>query len=181
MLNQLRAILSPPNNPIDVNERILDENVKAIGVSFPVDYVEYSRIYGTGQVSVGKYKWEVWSAFRPRYLGLCQRFHDIWSEMREALETFHLPLGLFPEDGGLLPFAKCDNGVWFCWRTVGEPSTWQVVVLWAYDDDGFQSFDLVFSEFLFRLLTRQLQVEGYSEQWNAQTDISFTSESYYQV
>lgn len=45
----------------------------------------------------------------------------------EFPETFPDPR--FPAEGGLLPFARSDNGAYFCWRAEGPPDAWTSTVI----------------------------------------------------
>lgn len=173
---RLQTILRPPSTPIDVNEEVLRANMNFIKLSFPDDFLLYSSLYGSGAIYVGPYSWEIWSAARPSYPSAVAKFSQMHSELRDALETHTVPLGLFPEAGGLLPFG-IRSDVTFTWKTVGQPNEWKVVVLWSYDEDSYQIFDMTFSEFLFKLLTRQISVAGFHTEWSM-TDIAFTQEIY---
>src|SRR5438874_2295259 len=97
MLNELETLVPAPANPLDVDEAVLEQNEKVIGITFPDDFVQYGLKYGSGQVSVKAYSWEIWSACRITYPKIVKEFHDTYYPMREALETYDISLGLFPE------------------------------------------------------------------------------------
>lgn len=175
-LTRLQTVLRPPSAPIDVDRKALWANIESLRISFPDDFLQYSLLYGSGTIRVGPYSWEIWSAARPSYPSTVANFSQIQSELRDALETHAVPLDLFPEAGGLLPFG-IRSDVWFTWKTAGHPNEWKVVVLWSYEPDSYQIFDMPFSEFLFKLLTRQISVAGFHTEWNV-ADISFTQDVY---
>jgi len=177
MLDKLTELIPIPTAPIDTSEKGLVAVSKALGVRFPADFLEYSRTYGSGTISAKVYDWEIYSAFRRTYPEFVTRFVARHDAFRRAMETEHIPLGLFPEPGGLLPFGRRDS-VFFCWRTVGRPNDWTVGVIWEYQEGGFQLFDLNFSEFLTAFLARKLHVAGYTTKWNPKKDITFESEVY---
>lgn len=177
MLNKLTSLIPMPTAPIDTSEKRLTAGSKALAVRLPADFLEYSRTYGSGTISTQAYSWEVYSVFRRTYPAFVAKFFSRQDTYRRAMETTHLPLGLYPEPGGLLPFGGRDS-VYFCWRTIGEPDEWTVCVLWRYEERGFQLFDLSFSEFLVALLTRKIKVAGYRSRWNPKKDITFESEVY---
>jgi len=84
----------------------------------------------------------------------------------------HLPLGLFPEPGGLLPFGHRDDK-YFTWKTDGDPDRWRVVVIWRYDEEGYQEFNMGFLEFLVGFLTLEIHLPGFQLSWDPSTDLSF--------
>jgi hypothetical protein len=178
-LEQIRTIVPVPASPIDVDEPVLRKNEAALNTRFPEDFVAYARVYGSGSVVAGPYSWEIWSPFRTAYPRIVENFAWIWGEVRDALETHEVPLGLFPEPGGLLPFGVRSD-VWFTWRTRGQPDDWNVVVMWSYEDDSFEVFEMGFAEFLFRLVTKRIDVAGFQSPWD-EKEISFEPKVYYNV
>ncbi len=177
MLDKLHEILSPSNTPIDVEESQLEKTISELGVVFPIDYLKYSQVYGSGTIVVNEeYDWEIYSAFRPTFPRFVRRFFDRQDSYRKATENLHIPLGLFPEAGGLLPFGHRDD-VYFTWKTNGPPDEWTIVVLWLYQEGGYQEFAIGFVEFLVEFLCQRITLEPYqSATWNPETDISFEPE-----
>ena len=175
MIGNLKKLLPIPITPIDIDESILQTNIAALKTDLPRDFIEYSRVYGSGGINVKFYTWEVCSAFRPSFPGFVADFFTCQAAFRDAMETFDIALGLYPEKGGLLPFGVRDD-VYFTWKTDGSPDKWKVTVIWTYEQDGYQSFDLCFLDFLEKLLTRKIEVVGFRSTWNAKSDISFRSE-----
>src|SRR5262245_4197011 len=175
MIENLRKILPIPESPIDTDESVLKKIAKALKVHFPNDYLEFGRTYGSGTISVGVYEWEIYSPFRLTYPDFVRHFFKRQDAFRRAAETTGLPLGLFPEAGGLLPFGHRDD-VYFCWKTDGDPNTWPVHVIWEYKEGGYQTFQLHFSEFLVALLTRKVTVAGFKSIWKPKKDITFQPE-----
>lgn len=175
MLDKLKGLLPTPKYPIHFDESILEKNQAVLGTEFPSDFLDFSRRYGSGSISVKAYEWEVYGALDSSFPQFVDSFRFSKGEYREAMETFDVPLGLYPEEGGLLPFAV-RNDVYFTWKTDGSPDEWRVVVLWTYDIDGYEQYDQNFSEFLVKLLTRQIQVAGFKTEWDPAKDISFEPE-----
>lgn len=176
-LTRLQALVPPPAAPIDIDDATLQANLKSLKTNFPSDYLQYAKLYGSGRMHAGPYDWEIWSPARPSYPATVKRFHRVWSQARDAMETKDVPLGLFPESGGLLPFGKDDERGWFTWNTGGPPDDWKVVVIWNYSHDSYQNFDMNFSEFLYKMLTREIYVAGFRSEWTA-SDITFEPEVY---
>src|SRR5438128_1827733 len=113
-------ILPPPVNPLDLAEPTLARNERVLRIKFPTDYVAFGRLYGSGTIK-SAYSWEVWSPFRSTYPLIVLEFSRIWNIFREAMDIDDVPFGIFPDVGGILPFAKTPDGDWVCWRTKGEP------------------------------------------------------------
>ncbi len=179
MFSDLRLLMPEPKFPIDVDTVFAEKNQEELGILFPDDYLAFGRIYGTGTIIVhldgeSFYTWHIVSPFCPQYPAYVRKFSEIRTEDRAFYGSFDLPLGIFPEAGGLLPFGTRDD-LNFTWRTVGEPKDWTVVVIWAYDRGGYVTTELGFSDFLVQFLTRQLAIPGY-EPWDTQR-ISFEPEA----
>ena len=56
------------------------------------------------------------------------------------------PHPLYPEPGGLLPWAVTDHSAHLCWLTEGPPASWPVV-LWSREDD-YETYDCGAAAFL---------------------------------
>ena len=171
LLEELKRIVPVPEAPIDVDQSMLADTIKALNVPFPQDYLAYARVYGSGTI-MAKYAWEIISPFRPNFPEFVRKFFRRQDGYRQPMETQHLPLGLFPEPGGLLPFGH-DDDEYFTWKTDGDPDRWRVVVIWRYDEEGYQEFNMGFLEFLVGFLTLKLKVPGYDLLWDPKKDISF--------
>ncbi len=171
MFEELRALIPPPESPIDIAPAQVKLNESALGIRFPSDYLAFGSVYGTGRVFVhldeeSFYFWHIVSPGCSRYLEFVKKFSERHIEERDAYESFDLPLGIFPESGGLLPFAHRDD-LYFTWKTVRDPNDWTVVAIWAYDEGGYMTTDLSFSDFLVFFLTRKLVIKGY-EPWSTE-------------
>jgi hypothetical protein len=173
LLKKLQAIVPVPASPIDVGDVVMKKSMKTLKVGLPQDYLAYARIYGSGTVSCRVYSWEIFSPGRPSFPKFVSEFHDDQGVYRKAMDTFdEVDLGLFPEPGGLLPFGERDD-LYFTWKTDSAPDRWKVVVIWRYEKGGFQWFKMGFTEFLIKLLTRKITVDGFKSKWDPKSDISF--------
>jgi len=171
---ELTSILPPPENPLDLDEAMLQRAERVLRIKFPTDFLEFSRTYGSGTIKAA-YSWEVWSAFRPTYPLLILEFSRIWNIYRDATEIRDVPFGIFPEVGGLLPFSRTPNGDWVCWRTVGEPDTWDVVDMGEYSMEACEVLGMSFSEYFVSVLNRKhiLQRHQNGNVWDPQKDLTF--------
>jgi hypothetical protein len=61
---------------------------------------------------------------------------------------------------------------------MGKPDAWTVVVIWLYEERGYEEFSMNFSQFLTALLTREITVTPWKSAWNPETDLSFETRIY---
>jgi hypothetical protein len=120
--------------------------------ALPPDYRRLIERYGSGSFA-GRVT--IFNPFDPNpYVEL------IASAMR-ALETdratrhefpddYQFPL--YPEPGGILPWAITDGGDTLYWMEAGEPAAWPIVIVGARELAG-ETFDLCVTDFLARWLT----------------------------
>src|SRR5579871_2413771 len=144
-MRDLIKILKPPSTPLDRDESALARAERVLRLKFPSDFLEFGRIYGSGTIKTA-YSWEVWSPFRPTYPLIVLEFARIWNIFRDSMEVHDVPFGIFPEVGGILPFAKSADGDWVCWRTIGDPDDWDVVDFGQYQADGYELLNMGFSQ-----------------------------------
>jgi hypothetical protein len=176
----LVRILPPPENPLDSEEALLSRNERALRIKFPDDFIEFGRTYGSGTVR-SAYSWEVWSPFRPTYPLIVLEFARIWNIFKDATEVSGVPFGIFPEVGGVMPFAKCPGGTWVCWRTAGKPDEWDVVDLGQYEAGGYEIVRGGFANYFLSVLTRRAVLNRHKggNTWNPTKDLQFEQEVYY--
>lgn len=92
MFDALKRLLPIPSSPFDVVKSDMTANQTVLGAQFPDDYIAYSLTYGSGTISVGTYSWDVWSACCPSFPAIAEDFFQQNAVLREALETFDLPV-----------------------------------------------------------------------------------------
>ena len=96
-ITELAKILAPPDAPLDQGEEWLERNQGILRISFPSDFVDFGRTYGSGEIS-SAYSWEVWSPFRPTYPLIVLEFSRIWHIYKDAMEVTDVPFGIFHEE-----------------------------------------------------------------------------------
>jgi hypothetical protein len=147
-LERLIQIVRPPEEPVEIGDDTAFAAVEQqLGLSLPRDYKEYIATYGSG-------RWHVfWWILNPfsenEHLNLLvqsqNRRPKKWSALdaeravRESEKKY--PHAIYPESGGLLPWAITDNGGRMFWLTAGEPSGWKTVY-YASRDPNFEVHDL---------------------------------------
>lgn len=166
--SELAALVSPPEHPMDFDDASLQRNQGILRIEFPQDVVEYARTFGSGTFDAA-YSWEVWSPARRTYPLIVLEFSRICNIFKEAMEIDDVPFPIFPEVGGILPFASSDGGDWVCWITDGEPDDWKVVDLYQYEQGFYQVLEMGFSEYFIKVLTREIVLDRHKEgeTWNS--------------
>ncbi|MEZ6057218.1 MAG: SMI1/KNR4 family protein [Planctomycetaceae bacterium] len=179
LIQELVKVLPPPSKPLDTDESLLVRLETCTRTPFPADFIEFGKVYGSGQIK-SAYSWEVWSPFRSTYPLIILEFARTWELFRDAMELGNEPFRIFPQVGGLLPFAQSDGGDWVCWETVGEPDEWGVVDIYSLDEGQYERLDMGFSEYFYNVLTRKTVLNRHREgdSWNPETDLSFSAVAY---
>jgi hypothetical protein len=127
--SQLRDAVPPPSRPVEVGSMELFATVEArLGLALPDDYKHLVCAYGTG--SWKGFLWVLNPFSSNRYLNLFEQA-KCQLEAERAIRTDwprDVPFALYPEPGGLLPWAMTDNGDRLYWLTAADPVHWPTVV-----------------------------------------------------
>lgn len=128
-----------------------------IGTVLPRDYKELAEYFGPG-------------GFFPFLALLVPGIANPASELRRSLARWQrvdaedqgetrkiTPFPHFPHPGGLIPWGGSGHGERFCWRTVGEPDDWPVIVIPSRGTDVYEHQGTMTS-FLRALLTDELDI-----------------------
>lgn len=147
-LQKLVQVLKRPSRPhyavTEASEwlAIMDK----FGVRLPTDFQDFIGIYGTG--TVGDFVL-IFNPFSPdKYSNLFFNMEFILSSAYQAKE---FPLPLYPQSGGLLPFAKTDDGDYLWWKTEGEADNWTIVVT-EVRSDNYEVYPMTMTDFLVKLI-----------------------------
>jgi hypothetical protein len=169
---QLTALVPPPDPPVDPPSasRIADIESR-INLTLPDDFKQIVRAYGAGQ----------WQSFFCLFdLSLDSAFDDWRSPADRTAGTMELQLPymrmcrevagecglddwdfpIFPEAGGLLPWAVTENGGCLFWLTKGGRSKWPTIY---FPDDRrveFEELQLSCSEILVGLMSGENPIFG---------------------
>jgi hypothetical protein len=107
-----------------------------LGTRLPAEYVDLMETYGAGC-------WTDWLRFKVP-LGTeeydlapwAEWYHDTYRDHRARFPRNH-PLAVWPEPGGLLPFADSIDGDQLCWLTEGAtPGDWPLIVVPRHAPQG---------------------------------------------
>lgn len=126
-LSELLTVLPPP---ADVVASVGDWRVieAQLAVPLPSDYKEFVSLYGVGSV-----RESIWilSPFS-KYFSLQEKLQEhrrVHAELTENLGHDIIPYPVFPEPGGILPWATTSDGSVCSWVTTSSaPDSWVVFV-----------------------------------------------------
>ena len=132
MLERLRRLLPPPADPVEPGRPDGWPAVEAaLGTGLPSDFKAFIERYGSGVVDDFLY------LFNPFTQGqdgnLLAEKDRVLAAYRQTRARFpdRLPLPPFPDEGGVLPLGRTDNGDELYWVTQGQPDRWPVALVEA--------------------------------------------------
>jgi hypothetical protein len=130
MLERLRQLLPPPADPVEPGRPDSWAEVEAaIGTQLPTDFKAFTELYGSGMVDDFLYLFNPFAAGKDGNL-LIEK-DRVLAAYRQSRARFpdRLPLPPFPEEGGVLPLGRTENGDELYWVTEGHPDDWPVALL----------------------------------------------------
>lgn len=170
-LERLLRLVPPPKRPVFAGTLAAFRAVeRALGLKLPDAYKRVVRAYGQG---LWQGFWCIASPFAEDGPGRPRPWHlprygvtagpECCAILRgsEALHPGFLPWPIYPEAGGLFPWAMTDNGGVLYWLTAGDPEGWPTI----YDPHDLRPshwprFDVPFAELVFRCVTGDCGVFG---------------------
>jgi len=144
-IEKLLKLVPPPAKPYEVGDpKKWSSFEKKLGTKLPSDYREFVMHYGTG-LFAGLYM--IYNPYsKSKYLSLLE---CVDTQPDDALEPDDYEF--YPEEGGLLPWGKDENGNYYYWKADGEPDEWTVVQC-NERGDGYAAHNLGMSAFLLGIL-----------------------------
>ena len=155
---QLYEAISPPSKPREAGNVAAFTAVEtSLALLLPEDYKRLIGTYGTGVWK--EFLWVLNPFASNVYLNLFEQVKRQLDAERKIRADWpgNVPFALYPEQGGLLPWAMTDNGNRLYWQTVGDPAHWPTVI---YESRGpeFECFPFGCCEFLLRWVSGKLPV-----------------------
>jgi hypothetical protein len=151
--DQLRTLAPPPEKPVENGTvdkfRVVEEHLK---LQFPSDYKQVIRSYGHGTWRGGLILFNPFTS-DVSYNLIAAATGQLEEAEHHLLFPEDAPFPLYPEPGGLLPWAKTEQNEILYWLTDGDPETWRTIFA-SGDPLKYQQFDLGCSTFLFQWLQR---------------------------
>jgi hypothetical protein len=121
---ELTNLVKLPSTPIERGSLAVWEAVQLdLGLRLPNDYYEYGVTYGSGTMCNGFLLIANWAA--PHYRAFIAAETKA---IRAAGTSSFRQVVVYPENPGLFPWGRDENGSSLCWLTSGEPANWPVVV-----------------------------------------------------
>lgn len=146
--------LAPPTGQRDGIPDLAErwaEVERKLGLTLPTSYKNVASIYGDGMFGG-------WIRFRDILMGTdwwityVRKHYDYGRDKRNP--GLHR---LYPEPGGLFPWALDDNSGQLCWLTSGHPDSWPIVLLDNYYEQQDEYGELTIDEFLVGWLEGRLK------------------------
>ncbi|MGW3630362.1 SMI1/KNR4 family protein [Streptomyces sp. NPDC005122] len=132
--DDLRRHNPPPSQPLWANGD-WNEVESALGLQLPTDFKQLIGAYGAHHFAGFLTPLTPFGG-RDLLVGPAKRLLDQERGFRDSSPE-DCPYPFYPEPGGLLPWARTDNGDTVCWLTDGKPAAWTVVCWnprgWYYD------------------------------------------------
>jgi hypothetical protein len=170
-LKRLVRMVPPPKKPQEAGTAAGFRRVEAkLEIKLPDDYKQLVHLYGCGQ---WQEFWYILNPFSENEFGnllfqcrtrVKQRTTMLDAErvMREEYNTHSelygkYPYPIYPEPGGIVPWAWTDNGGRFFWATSGPPAKWPTVY-WAGRTMEYERFKMPCAELVFKAVSGQLPV-----------------------
>jgi hypothetical protein len=147
-LEELTRVVSPPPDPVETGDaETLSRIEQRLRITLPNDYIELARKYGTGGFLGGGFGFlRVLNPFAAYYFEKVQEIGEVWRGIKADRED-SVPYKIFPEVGGLLPWADDADGSMLFWLTNGDPEYWPILAV-APRSDYYQRFDMSITTFL---------------------------------
>lgn len=172
-MNQLRDLISPPQNPQDSGKPKAWEKIeKRLGILLPPDYKDFIDIYGTGSFDDFVIVYNPFA--QNEYLNLLYALDTLHQADKQTqllgdpVWTAVHPFQLYPTPEGLLPWGCATPAVlprrqWHCtlggtlfWQIKGPPETWETI-FYNLRSGEYEVWKHPMSEFLARLFNRQIE------------------------
>ena len=154
-IDDLKAILPVPPSTVETHSRTWSAVEQEIGTRLPDDFKAFIELYGSGRIS--EFIWVLNPFASNQFINLGRQVVDRLGALEALARDFceQCPYPLFPQSGGLLPFAVTDNGDVVYWITNGDPNAWRVVVNQARGPK-YEEFALNATDFLAGVLTHRI-------------------------
>lgn len=132
-LKAIVKLLPPPASPRGLNRswKLVE---REIGLALPDDYKAFIDLYGSGRIASADGWADVWnfrdaSIFGPSLHEALSDDKSVAQFYRRRINTtdYACPHPIYPEPGGLLPFASVDDVQYLNWLTKGSANRWDVV------------------------------------------------------
>lgn len=155
-IEELTAVVAPPDNPFESGDETAWRDIeKQMKLTFPSDYRDFIRTYGSGHFSFAA------GGFVKIYNPFSHLFQDEVLMQCENYRAFRMgegrreyPYNVYPKKGGILALGFDDlesNELY--WITKGDPEEWKL--LHRSRDNACEEIDVALTTFLARAFSRE--------------------------
>lgn len=159
-LSHLKTILVPPHSPSENGDKDVWPPID-VNISFPDDYVDFIKSYGTGRIA------DFIALFNPFTKNVDLNFFE---QKKLILEDFNYLINedsdyynytLYPNKGGLLPVGVTDNGDYFFWvvSNVENSNLWGTAIVASRSPD-VEYFDVNITSLLAGILSKKIKPDS---------------------
>jgi hypothetical protein len=135
MLDKLIQVMPPPTKPLEVGGSEDWPSIEeALGTALPQDYKDFINEYGSGYL--GEFVWIFNPFSSSQHINLLATvsrhlpmLRSLVNQARGSASEERHPYVIWPEENGLLPWGKTDNGDELFWQTTGHPDQWTIVAV----------------------------------------------------
>lgn len=162
-LDSLKLVLPPPSAPICVPaESEWRAAQEEYGATIPVDLKEFVAEYGAG--CIDGFLWIFSPATQNPHIDMRTQFRERSSVLQQLRDKYSwdIPHPIHPDPGCLVPWAQTDNGDVLYWVPTGGGYS---VVVQDSRAPEWDEFELRPTDFLEKLLTREIVVTLFPETW----------------
>jgi len=161
-IHQLQQAIPPPRHPVETGSPKAWRQVQErLGTPLPEDYKSFIDQYGTGTFQDFLAPYNPFSKQEDRDLFLAlDTYHQANCRVQaKASRPWSVvnPFELYPAEGGLLPWGSTvPMAQSLFWQVEGPAESW-VTVLYHLKTGEYEVWKLSFSEFVLKLMTRQIE------------------------
>jgi hypothetical protein len=157
-LAALIELVPPPPRPTRIGDpdnctRLLE----AVDFKFPVEFLQYGRLYGTGEMAAGGYVLRVANPLDPVYPKWIRTYSDAMRTRGDGPDR--RTTRFYPEPRGVVPFAVDLSGDLIFFSP--HRGTARVVTCPTGDPNDLVAYPLTFAKFLVTLFTGKLNPEWF--------------------
>lgn len=177
-LKKITELIIPPIDPINIGNEVLRRKTnEKLGIEIPEDYYSFISTYGLGLFGNGLCVFNPFTenefvnlfkkieelSFSYNYMKQMDQNTRKQFRLNEPEEGEGFPFDFYPKKNGILPWGHIDGGgLTFYWKTNND--RWYVI---AYSDDGYyEKFEMSMTEFIFKLLTNQIEFDDLSDNFS---------------
>ncbi len=138
-ISRLTSVVQPPASPIATEESRWKAVERQLKVELPMDYLDYSKAYGSGQFSIGnKDAIRMLNPLDENYLAVVQERMKMFKEYRRDNGKEDFKYNVFPKRPGVLPVGDSEQAFNIFYLIPKGAGDWPIVVQGGDDSEFYQ-------------------------------------------